>query len=341
LPTRGRVLKGIAFALSFVLLSIAGAYYAMWSSGAGLSSLKILGDMGAGQLALLTILCLGIYAADVLRYRALGLAVRVRVDNRAALDASVANFFFSWITPGSTFGAPASIYMLGRRGVPWDAAVVIAFGKAFTGVALICFASLILVALGLGPEFDARLLGFVFLGGGIFLIIVTLIVVAAFRPAGAKRVVSGVFSRIRGGQGQWVSAMNRVTVRSIDRLASLHGGMALVLLLASHVLYFAVFVGVALVLIDGFGGDVTVAAAATTLVYIAFTYIAPTPGGAGFAEAFALPFFAHILPAEQAVLMVLTFRALTLAMQLVLGMPYLMIVGGLREALGPGEGAAP
>ncbi len=327
-------MKVFAFGLSFVLLSLGGAYYAMWSSGAGLSNLQILSQMSATQLGLLTLLCVGIYATDLLRYRALGRAVGEPISNRAALDASVANFFFSWITPGSTFGAPASIYMLGRRGVPWDAAVVVAFGKAFTGVALICFASLVLVALELGPEFDPRLLGLVFFGGGVFLVIVSLIGVAAVRPEGAKLLVSRFFTRLAGSQERsWVASMGRVTQQCIDRLACLHGGLALLLVALSHILYFAVFAGVALVLIDAFGGEVNVAAVATTIVYIAFTYIAPTPGGAGFAEAMALPFFGHILPAQEAVLMVLSFRALTLAIQLVFGMPYLLVVGGVREAL--------
>jgi uncharacterized protein (TIRG00374 family) len=326
-------LQLFAFGLSFVLLSVGGAYWAMWSSGAGLSDLNILWELGAGQIVLLAILCAGIYASDLLRYRCLGLAVGAPVSNAAAMDASVANFFFSWITPGSTFGAPASIYMLGRRGVPWDAAVVIAFGKAFTGVALVCFVSLVLVALELGPEFDSQLLYLVLFGGGVFLFLVSLISVAAFRPEGAKRRVEKLFGRLGKGHREWVHRVEQVTIKCIDRLARLRGGGAPLLLALSHLLYFAIFAGVAMVLIVAFGGQANLAAAATTVVYIAFTYIAPTPGGAGFAEAMALPFFGHILPAEQAVMMVLSFRALTLALQICFGLPYLLVVGGVSEAL--------
>ena len=35
--------------------------------------------------------------------------------------------------------------------------------------------------------------------------------------------------------------------------------------------------------------------ACAVLVYVAFTYLAPTPGGAGFAEAMAVPFFGPLV----------------------------------------------
>ena len=334
-------LQLFAFGLSFVLLSVGGAYYALWSSGADLTHLNVLANLEVTHIVSLVVLCAGIYVTDLLRYRCLGKAVGVKVSSAAALDASVANFFFSWITPGSTFGAPASIYMLARRRVPWDAAVVIAFGKAFTGVALICFVSLVLVALELGPDFDEQLLYLVLFGGGVFLVLVSAITLAAFRPRGAKRRVSSLFARFGQGRRPWLHSVERVTNQCIDRLSLLRGGGAPLLLTLSHTLYFATFVGVVLVLIVAFGGEANLAAAATTVVYIAFTYIAPTPGGAGFAEAMAVPFFGHVLPPEDAVMMVLCFRALTLALQLGFGLPYLLVVGGVREALRRSEKEGP
>ena len=98
--------------------------------------------------------------------------------------------------PGSTFGAPATIYMLGRRGVPWDAAVVIAFGKAFTGVAVVVVGSLVFIALGFGPDYDGAVLGIQLLGGAVFTPLFALLVAAAFRPEPAHRFVAAVFARI-------------------------------------------------------------------------------------------------------------------------------------------------
>lgn len=315
------------------MLTLAGALWAIRSAQAGVEDLQRLRALPGSMLALILLLCVAIYLTDLLRYRCLGLAVGARVSTRAALDASVANFFFSWVTPGSTFGAPASIYMLGRRGVPWDAAVVIAFGKAFSGVALICFVSLCLVAAGLGPEFDERLLLLVLVGGGVFILLSALLLVAAMRPIGATRVLARLFRRLNKHESRWLGAAERVTSKAIARLSQLHRVDALALLVLSHILYFGAFAGLGVVLIVAFGGEANLPALATTIVYIAFTYIAPTPGGAGFAEAMALPFFGAVLPSQAAVMMVLSFRAITLLMQIGFGLPYLLLAGGMGQAI--------
>src|SRR5262245_33586891 len=150
----------VLFGALFVGLTIAGALWALSRAPVELRDLyAVFADQPAGVLAAIAASCVAIYVADILRYRSLGRAVGTYVDWKAGLDSSVANFLFSWVFPGSTFGAPATIYMLGRRGVPWDAAVVIAFGKAFTGVAVVVIASLGFVALGLGPAYDGAVLG--------------------------------------------------------------------------------------------------------------------------------------------------------------------------------------
>ena len=59
-----------------------------------------------------------------------------------------------------------------------------------------------------------------------------------------------------------------------------------------------------------------------------FTYLAPTPGAAGLAEAMALPFFGPLLPAGKAVLFVLSYRALLLYLQVGFGVPYMLFAGG-------------
>ena len=60
------------------------------------------------KLLVLGMLVVGLYVTDVLRYKALARATSVHITWRAGLDASVANFVFSNITPGSTFGVPAT-----------------------------------------------------------------------------------------------------------------------------------------------------------------------------------------------------------------------------------------
>ncbi|CAN5877785.1 hypothetical protein BH11MYX3_BH11MYX3_37150 [soil metagenome] len=327
--------KLVASVALFVGLTVAGALWALSRAPISLSDLWVITRLPTGSLIALGVLCAGIYVTDVLRYRSVGRSVGTTIPWRAAFDASVANFFFSWITPGATFGVPATIYMLGRRGVPWDATVAVAFVKSFTGVGIVVLASLVFVITGLGPSYDAAVLGVVLFGGGVFATLLGLLVAAAFRPPAAKRVIARWFGWLgrRFGGGRRLASAEQVTGDAIDRLAQLRtaGPWVLLWMITTQVLYFAVFASVGVVLMQAFGGEVGVRPFAATVIYIAFTYLAPTPGGAGFAEAMALPFFGPLLPADQAVLFVLSFRGLTLYLQIGFAIPYMLVVGGVRE----------
>jgi glycosyltransferase 2 family protein len=325
----------VLFGALFVGLTAAGVMWALSRAPVQVRDLyAVFADQPIGVLAAIATSCVAIYFTDILRYRSLGRAVGTHVDWKAGLDSSVANFLFSWVFPGSTFGAPATIYMLGRRGVPWDAAVVIAFGKAFTGVAVVVIASLVFVALGLGPAYDGSVLAILLFGGAVFATLFCLLVAAAFRPEPARAFVRRVFRRIaqRFGRGRVVTACERTTLDSIERLAGLRrgGAMPLVHLAATHVLYFIAFGALGTALLHALGGDVGMRSFAAVIIYLMFTYLAPTPGGAGFAEAMAIPFFGPLLPAGQAVMFVLCFRGLALYLQVGIGVPYLVFAGALR-----------
>src|ERR1041385_5398097 len=216
----------VVFGAIFVALTAAGVVWALSRAPVRAKDLyKLFADQPR-VLAAIGAACVAIYVTDILRYRSLGRAVGAHVDWKAALDSSVANFLFSWVFPGSTFGAPATIYMLGRRGVPWDAAVVIAFGKAFTGVAVVVTLSLVFVAAGLGPRYDGTVLAILLFGGSVFTALFASLVVAAYRPEPARRIVSRVFARLVGkrGPGRVLTSGERVTLESIDRLGQLRRG---------------------------------------------------------------------------------------------------------------------
>ena len=327
----------LLFAASFTLLTVGGAAIALARAPIGWRELAVVGQLPAGAIAAIAAATVLVYVADVARYRACGRAVGAPVPWRAALDTSVANFFFSWLTPGSTFGVPATIYMLGRRGVPWDATVVIAFGKAFTGVAVVVIASLVILAVGLGPRYDGRLVATALFGGAIFTALFAALVAAAWVPAAAHARVARIFGwlgrRARGAA--WVATGERVTHDAIDRLAGLRrGGVApLARLAAAHLAYYGATTAAGVVLLTAFGGAIDLRSTCAVVVYIAFTYLAPTPGGAGFAEAMAVPFFGPLVADGQAVAFVLCFRGLTLYVQVVFAVPYLLVAGGLREIL--------
>jgi len=320
----------------FVALTAAGVLFAFSRAPVRAGDLyEVLASQPASVLGAIAASCVAIYVTDILRYRSLGRAVGTHVDWKAGLDSSVANFLFSWVFPGSTFGAPATIYMLGRRNVPWDAAVVIAFGKAFTGVAVVVIASLIFVACGLGPAYDGSVLAILLFGGTVFATLFGLLVASAFRPEPARALIRRVFARLaaRWPSSKVVSSFERVTLQSIDRLVQLRrgGAVPLIHLVATHLLYFIAFGALGSALLYALGGEVGVESFAAVIVYLMFTYLAPTPGGAGFAEAMAIPFFGPLLPPDKAVMFVLLFRGLALYLQVGIGVPYLLFAGAMRD----------
>jgi glycosyltransferase 2 family protein len=325
----------VLFGALFVALTTGGALFALSRAPVRAADLyEVFARQPAAVLLAIAGSCVAIYVTDILRYRSLGRAVGTHVDWKAGLDSSVANFLFSWVFPGSTFGAPATIYMLGRRNVPWDAAVVIAFGKAFTGVAVVVILSLTFVAAGLGPAYDAKVIGILLFGGSVFSLLFASLVAAAFRPEPARAFVHRVFTKLAGkkGPGRMLTSGERVTIQSIDRLVMLRTGgwRPLANLALTHLLYFTAFGALGVALLHALGGDVGMRSFAAVIVYLMFTYLAPTPGGAGFAEAFAIPFFGPLLPADKAVMFVLMFRGLALYLQVGIGVPYLLFTAGFR-----------
>ena len=355
--TRGdkRPLRLVLFAALFLALTVGGAAWAIIRADVSLENLARLGDLSAGVLALLAGLSVAVFVVDILRYQLLGRAVGEPLDVRAAFDASVANFFFGWLTPGAAFGAPGSIYMLHRRGVSWDGAALIAFGKSLTGTAVLLLLAFVMLVLGIGPRLDSSALTVILPGAAIVVGLLVLLVMAAFRPERSLALVEqgtdwlGRRRFLRDGRpGQVLRSLSRGVASTITRLAALRAGgpRPLLWFAVSHLLYFAVFIAIAAVLVVSLGAGSgagamhssgpghashLIAAFGISTVYVAFTYVAPTPGGSGLAEATAIPFYGDLLPPDQAVIAVLLFRALTFYLQIAVGLVYLPLVAGIGD----------
>ena len=330
------------FLALFVALAGGGIYYGVRSSGVTPSDLGELWTLPIGVLLGLLALCGGLYLVDMCRYRVFGRAVGDVVTWRAALDATVANFFFSWITPGAALGAPAAIVMLGRRGVSWEGAALIAFGKSITGTTLLVLLAFAALATGYGPKLDGGALAVFTTGTGILAAMLLVLVAGAMWSEATIRRIDRMepwLARrrmLRGERAQRIVKKLCEGMRStVRRLAKLRtGGPAMPFaILGVHLAYNAVLVAIAVVLALAFGATSVPDAIGISIVYTAFTYVAPTPGGAGLSEAAATVFYGSILPARDAVLVVLLFRALTFYLHIVIGIVYLGIVGGTRQIL--------
>lgn len=309
-------------AVLFVGLAAAGIGWAIHRAGAELHDLPAL---GARVWALVFVLVPLVYAVDTVRYRLLANAAGAPVGWAAALEASVANFFFSWLTPGAALGAPAAIFTLHRRGMPLAAASLVAFGKSATSTLVILLLAFLALALGIGPAFPGAVVGSLVAGLAVVVAVMAVPVVAAL--SGRARAWLG---RPRPGlRGRLGAGLHDAA----GRLARLRAG-ALLAIFASHLAYFVVFVGVLVVLALALGATPPATTVGISATFTAFSYVAPTPGGAGLSEATADLFFAGTLPAGRAVAAVLLFRALTFYLQVVIGLVYVGAAGGLRAFAG-------
>lgn len=326
----------------WLVLVLVGVTLAVRFSGVPMQELGRLLALPKPTVLLLAALCLGLYLSDAVRYRFLGEAVGTPMGLRTALEASIANYFFGWVTPGGAFGAPAAIVVLARRGVPWDAAAVIAFGKSITGTAFLLLLAFSALVAGVGPVFGAEIRWTLAVGSGTVTLMLLIPMIGAFFPRRSLIRVERLKSWLEAaGAPRAIRALARGLGHSIERLAQLRaGGLTLVLQLAvTHLAFYIAFIGVAVVLTMALGAEDLPRAVGVSTVFLAFSYVAPTPGGAGLSEATALIFYGSLLPPPEAVAVVLLSRALTFYLQVALGAVYLPLAGGLGEILARVEGA--
>jgi uncharacterized membrane protein YbhN (UPF0104 family) len=323
----------------FAIFTALGVYWAMPTGETLARSGRELADLGWGNALLLAAAAIAILYAEMVRLFVFGRVLGVRVTMRAAFDASIANDLFSWISPGGMLGEPAAVYVMTRRGVPVDAALVISFGKFATSFAFFMGLAGILVAAGYGPAIADWAVASVAATIGFGVVLVGSFVVGAMLPAASLRAIDTAEAwagRRRILRRPWaaraVAASAGVARRSVERLARFRRGGALgwLAMLGSHVLYYGAYVGLLVLLAAMFGapslGDVVPVA----IIYQAFTYIAPAPG---IPEAGAAAFFGALLPGGAAFVVVLLFRALTAYFQVGLGLVYLPVIGALRAIL--------
>ena len=333
-PGKSRPLVRLALFLGvFVALTGLGIWWAapagetLAAIGRGLQSLSTATYLGLAALAL------GLIAAEMLRLVVMGRALGAPVGFWAALDATIANNFFSWITPGAALGEPAATYMLGRRGVPWDAAVLIAFGKFAISFAVIFGLGFALVALGMGPSIPRWVMLPIAVAVGAFAMLLSILIVGAFWPGRTTALIDRLERRL--GHGRIRAAIAATARDAVSRLGRFRqaGLLIWMAILASQVLYHGIFVGVLIVLAAGFGAEPLVDLVPTAIIYQAFLYLAPTPGSSGLGEASANLFFGDHLGAGGAFALVISFRALTYYLHVALGLIYLPLAGGLRAIL--------
>ena len=297
--------------------------------------------LSPGWLCAVAAAAVGIYVTDYFRYAATCRLLGVRLPFWAGCDAVVANFFFSWISPASVLGLPAAVYMLGRGGVPWDAAPLVAYGKSIVGIAVLLVIAGVVLALGAGPALGPAMQLVLAGGGAAMALFVLLPLLGVFWPALCARAVEAAAAKLgpRLASRPWlqrkVEAVARALLASIARAARLRQASRLSLLavLAAQLAYLACFVAALALLAAAHGATPAARNFGVSVVYVATLMVAPTPSGAGISELAACPFFDGLLPPATALLVVLVFRTVTFYLHLAVGAVYLTGVGGLRDIL--------
>jgi hypothetical protein len=311
----------------FVGFTALGVWWAAPSGPTLARTLRELGELGPVNAVILAALALALLWVEVVRLIVFGRVLGVPVGARAGFDAAIANDLFSWISPGGFLGEPAVIFMMARRGVPWDAALAISFGKFATSFALFMGGAGVLVALGYGPSVAGWAVGSVVAAIGFGVLLIGAFVAGALRPGPALRLVARFENR-----GRVIAASARIARRSIERLSRFRDASALgwIAMLGSHVLYYGSYVALLVVLGHLFGARSVGELIPLAIIYQAFTYIAPAPG---IPEAGAIAFFGGVLSEGDAFVVVLLFRALTAYFQVALALIYLPVIGALRSIL--------
>ena len=310
---------------SFIVLVLAGIAFALSYFKVSHNILRHLSSFSWWQFTIITFVAMGIYLVDAIRYKVFARAFKVELSIKDCFEASIANFFFAWITPGSSLGAPATIYLLKKKGISTTNATLVAFGKSLTGLGLFLpFAFLVFLAKK--ESFQSHLL----------------LDVMAYNVAvySIVPVLSIVFSLQGGRLEKWLKAMHqkkqdgifhKLVTFLLDIIEKtkpvLERGLFWTLIfIMCHILYFSFFPLVGALILNFMNADF-IESFYSSLFYTAASITVPTPGGAGISEGTGAFFFSHLVSVEKAVFMTLFFRFLTFYLQIIVGLIYFAKIG--------------
>jgi uncharacterized protein (TIRG00374 family) len=326
----------------FVGLTLLGIWWAAPDMASLRRSWRDFLGLSWTMLLLLAVLSIGLIGAEMVRTIIFGRALGVKIGFRTSLDTTIADNFFSWLTPAALAGDPASLYMLRRSGVPWDAATIIVFGEFATGFAFIMGLGGLLLALGHGPAIVPWAGLSLAAAGGCVSLLLCALIAGAFWPVAVTSVIDRSAEKLsqirflsRPLPHRALEAVAREARGAVQRLARFRraGAPGWLAILASHVLYYGTFVGILVVLAAAFDVRSWLEVVPTAIIYQGFLYLAPTPGAAGVGEASATLFFGNVLPGGRAFAVVMLFRMLTFYLHVLIGLVYLPFIGVLGEIL--------
>ncbi len=261
---------------------------------------------------------------DALRVILIGKAINERVSLVVALKMVAANFFFAWISPGQFLGAPAAAYSLNKNGISSESSITIASGRSISIVITSISTAIIILYSGIAPiGLNENLL--LYLKGFFSLVVVSLLLLITLVVFRLERYLPKVLHK-----NKYIG----ICIRAIGKASLFYkSGKKYILPISILSLLFNItFVGILIYFSFKYNVDLSKAIAMPVL-YLTSLLLAPTPGGAGVAEATAVAFFPAPFNPSQAIMAVLVFRSFTFIFQLMIGFSFLFFTQGKSNKL--------
>ncbi len=321
------------YSLSFLILTLIGFYYLFYVGNIELRHLSKIRNLDRSFWLIILTLMPVVYIVEAFRFYVFARVVDYRLSYSHCLQVSIINFTFSWITPGSTMGAPASSVFFKSKNIPWDMSVLLAFGKSLSGMAFYLVIALpFLVYYYFSKDNQGWVLQLTLLGIIIFAIPFVIAVIASFKIADLQKAQeseqrSGVNENMQQSKIKryWASAIQFFR-QVMVKLSVIHKNkyQKLGILLLVHFCYFFLLVSICSLVLFQLGSESALDNSYLSLIYLTINMYAITPGGSGISEIVASDIFSPTLTLENTILAALIFRSVIFYFQIIVGYVYLL-----------------
>lgn len=322
---KSKLRLGLYFGL-LVGLTVIGIRWVLYRHQFQLSWADI-GLIKSFYLGLALVIGLLIYPVDAIRYKINGKALNIRINWRSCFEVSIINFFFSWISPSGFLGIPASSYYLSKKELLLSEAVLLTSAKSFLSVGIFLMATFLLVATTGFSILESKLSWLLFFGGALYMSFFLVPVLLALLPGFSERFCNFV-KRISLERDDLLIKIMVGLERSLITLRSLfrNGGIWVVAIVLSHLFYYFTLLSVGMSLLIGVGGlgFLNEDSWLRLSLFLGTSLVAPSPSGAGFAEATVNFLFGSVIDIQYALVVCLAFRSLTYFLQVAIGFLWLI-----------------
>ena len=254
-------------------------------------------------LLLIGLLLFSEWYSDYLRYYVLARHLKIQMPFRFGIKIVFANLFFSYLTPGGTFGAPVTIYMMYKKGIKLSNAIALALIKPFLTF-FVMLASGSVIFLIADFSFTPTTKHIIFASSSVVLVLTMMVAITIFFPNTGKLFTDRLFRffrHIRHKQGaEKTPRLDKIQkgFHSTINAFALFGksgwrGVFEGLITTIINLFLFVFISVILLKSLGFKAPMGTLWLYSYIYYFLIAF-APTPGASGLAEGGGYFFFQSI-----------------------------------------------